>query len=138
MPQLLFSLSDGLVSRGFCRIIARGSLQEDGFGDLVVGIVRVEIDGRVQAVPEAVDVGGVGVHVLAQRVGMLDQQAQRLRVVGRLQRASRGEHRAQVLTARATGWIGSAATHNDRLQDRLQPLVRGVCGGHTRHGRTSA
>jgi hypothetical protein len=69
-------------------------LERDRVGDLRARVLGVEVDDGVEAVAVAVDVGGVGVDVLAQRVGVLDQQAERLRVVGRDERAGRGERAA--------------------------------------------
>lgn len=44
----------------------------DRLGDTLVGLRLVEVDGMLVAVPEAVDVGGVGIDVLPQAVGVLE------------------------------------------------------------------
>jgi hypothetical protein len=40
-------------------------------GDPVIGVVRVELDGRLEAVAEAVDVGSVGVDVWLEGIRVL-------------------------------------------------------------------
>jgi hypothetical protein len=58
-------------------------LERDRVGHLRARVLGVEVDDGVEAVAVAVDVGGVGVDGLVQRVGALDQETQRLGVVGR-------------------------------------------------------
>jgi hypothetical protein len=98
----------------------RRPLQVDAVRHLPVGVLGVQVDGRLEPVSEPVDVGGVGVDVLPERVGVLHQQAQRLGVVGRLERAGRREGRRQVLAARAARRVLGARPDDHRLQDGLK------------------
>ena len=86
------------------------ALERDRVGDLRARVLGVEVDDGVEAVAVAVDVGGVGVDVLAQRVGVLDQEAQRLRVVGRDERAGRGERGGVLPAGRLAGSCTVAPT----------------------------
>ena len=60
------------------------ALKEDALGDALVGVLGVEVDRGLELVPEAVDVRGVGVDVRAKRVAVLEEQAQGLEVVRRI------------------------------------------------------
>ena len=81
--------------------VARGdALEHQRVGHLLPRVLGVEVDGRLEAVAEAVDVGRVRVDVLTERVRVLDEEAQRLGVVGRLQRAGRDEGGRHLFAAR--------------------------------------
>lgn len=92
------------VARGVAAIASSEPLEVDALTDATVGVVGVEVGRRIEPVPEAVDVRGVGVDVLAERIRVLEKQAERLGVVGRFERARRAEERADALAAgRARG-----------------------------------
>jgi hypothetical protein len=84
--------------------VPRGdAFEHQRVGHLLPRVIRVEVDRGLEAVAEAVDVGRVRVDVLPERVRVLDEEAQRLGVVGRLQRAGRdegGRHLFAAWTAR--------------------------------------
>ena len=63
-------------------VCERESLDEDAVGDARVGVVGLEIDGGLEPVPECVDVGGVRVNVLPERVRVLEELAERGGIVG--------------------------------------------------------
>jgi len=86
--------------------------------------------------PEAVDVHGVRVEVLSERVRVLDEQAERLRVVGRLERAGRLGH-ACGLASLYTRLIEDIAADDHRFEDGLQSRVRLVRGGGLVHCASS-
>jgi len=113
------------------------ALERHAVRDVPVGVVRVEVDGALQTVPEAVDVGGVGVDVLAQGVRVLDDEAERLGVVGRDERARGGERRREILARRQARRVLDLRTDDDRLEDGLQPLVRGAGVRLVRHRAAS-
>jgi len=113
-----------------------GALDEDGVGDPRVGVLGLEVDRRLEAVPEAVDVHRVGVEVLAQRVRVLHQQAERLGVVGRHQGAGALEQGLR-LAGLAARRVGDVTPDDDGLEDRLQARVRLVCRGALVHAGSS-
>ena len=106
-------------------------------GNVLVGVIRVEVDGRFEAMAEAVDVGGVGVDVLPKRVRVLHQEAQGLRIVGRLDGAGRGERDSEVLAAGAARRILGPGADDHRLEDGLQPGLGIARGGRLAHRAAS-
>jgi hypothetical protein len=74
-------------------------------------------------VAEAVDFGGVGVDVLAQRVRVLEEQAERLGVVGRLEGARRTEQAADTLATGLAGLSGGAGAEHDGLEEGSETAV---------------
>ena len=88
---------------------------------------------------EAIDVRRVRVDVLAERVRVLEEEAERFGVVRRLERAGDAEERADALAAGGARRIGDAGAEDDRLEDGLQARVRGVRGaGQVCHGARSS
>ncbi len=67
---------------------------------------------------------------------MLDEQAQRLRVVGWLERAGRLEH-ARGFARFDARLVEHVAPDDHRLEDRLKPRVRLIGGGGLVHGASS-
>ncbi|MBT9556697.1 MAG: hypothetical protein IV100_11745 [Myxococcales bacterium] len=120
----------------FTAIARGGALEEDGVGDPRVGVLGLEVDRRVEAVPEAVDVHCVCVEVLAQCVRVLDQQAERLRVVRRREGAGALEQRLR-LASLAARRVGDVAPDDDGVENRLQARVRLICRCALVHAGTS-
>ena len=125
LRELLLPRRD-LLGRGLERrargelpsVLEREALEQDRIGDALVGVVRLEIDGGLKAVAERVDVGRVGVDVLAERVRVLKEEAERRGVVGGRDRAGRGE--VGVLAARDAGGVLDVAPDDNALEDRLR------------------
>ena len=117
-------------------LLGGDTLEEDGVGHATVGVLGLEVDGGLEAMPEAVDVHGVRVEVLSERVRVLDEEAERLRVVGRLERACRLEH-ARGLASLDARLVEDVAPDDHRLEDGLQSRVRLVRGGVLVHGASS-
>lgn len=108
-------------------LLSGESLEVNALPDASVGVVGVEVDRGVEAVTEAIDVGCVGVDVLAERVRMLEEEAERLGVVRWLERAGDSEERTDPLATGGARGIGHARAEDDRFEDGLQARVRGVC-----------
>jgi hypothetical protein len=100
------------------------ALQEEALAHAPIG---VEVDRRVEPVPQAVDVRGVD--VLAREVRVLEEQAQHSGIVRRLGLAERREHPAD-LTAGERGLVGRAGTEDESLENGL------TCEPHLGRGRT--
>ena len=93
-------------------VLEREPLEQDRIGDALVRVVRLEVDGGLQAVAERVDVGRVGVDVLAEGVRVLKEEAERRGVVGGRDGAGRGE--VGVLAARDAGGVLDVAPDDER------------------------
>jgi hypothetical protein len=137
--DLLGRRLDRCVGRELTAVDRRLALERDGIGHAAIGIVGFEVDRRLQPVAEAVDVRGVGINVLAQRVRVLEHQAERVRVVGRRERARRQKRRAEVLACGEAGRVLNARVraHDHGLQDRLQPFFDHARGQLRDHPRCS-
>jgi hypothetical protein len=89
-------------------------------------------------VAEAVDVGGIGVDVLPERVRVLHQETERLRIVWWAESPRGGERLGQVLAAGTACRIARARADDHRLEDGLQALLGLVNASRLRHAGSSA
>src|SRR5512133_272611 len=84
-----------------------------------LSILTSEIYCWLESVAEAINVGRVGIDILAQRVRMLDDAAEELWIIGRLKRARVGKRTCVFVAATLAHWIINARAHDERLDEGL-------------------